>query len=354
MATFNLSNNMINLYNAKDITMANVGKVSGSASFGLSQTSEGANETVFDVKQMNAYSNATLQMQGGNSNNTRFSGYNMFASFDTDSESFYNVEFDTVNSIFDFTGTTSGAMISTTSRSNNNEIRLGGGKSAIDGETISADNGITGNSETRYYNNTVVDAGKSNVFISSENSATKFMTTSTSQGAFISGGDISDTYYLNGSSATVVGGAGYNIYNMGASSLYNAVFGGTTANAYNDFGTRNMYQGSYALNQYGFNGADTIRFNGNYGIARVNAANAADEPTIYYNGGSYNAGFTGDSATLSDGTTIGYREMLNGTYANYKYKDGMNWTLYDFYSASSAPENYAMQYSLYALQNVLA
>lgn len=352
MATFNLSNNMINLYNVQDLSMANVGKVSGSASFGLSQTSEGANATVFDVQQMNAYGSANLQMQGGNNNNTRFSGYNLFASFDTDSESFYNVEFDTVNSVFDFTGTTSGAMISTTARSNNNEIRLGGGNNAIDGETIPAERGVTGSNENRYYNNTVVDAGRSNVFISSENSATKFTTTSTSQGAFIAGGDISDTYYLNGSSATVVGGAGYNIFNTGASSLYNAMIGGVGVNAYNDFGTRNMYQGSYAL--YGYNGADTIRFNGNYGIARASATNTGDEPTFLFNGGSYNAGFTGDSATLVDGTVIDYRAMMNGTYANYKYKDGMSWTLHDFFSSASAPENYAMQYSLYALQNILA
>ena len=351
MATFDLSNNMINLYNAKDVSIANVGKVSGSASFGLSETDEGTKSTVFDVQQMNAYGSAELKMQGGNSNNTRFSGYNMFATFDTDSESFYNVELDTENSVFDFTATSSGAMISTTERSNNNEVRLGGGKNPIYGETIAADKGTTGSVENRYYNNTVTDAGRSNAFISSTDSVTKF--TMNGYGAFVAGGDISDTYYLNGASTTVVGGAGYNIFNTGKQSQYNAVFGGTGVNAYNDFGTRNMYQGSYALNQYGFNGVDTIRFNGNFGIARVNAANAADDLNIYYNGGSYNAAFTSDSVTFKDGTTVDYKDMLNGKYANYRFAPGMNWSLNDFFSAATSPEGYTKEYSLYALERVL-
>ena len=351
MATFNLSNNMINLYNAKDVTMINVGKVNGSASFGLSETSDGTKSTVFDVQQMNAYGSAELKMQGGNSNNTRFSGYNMFATFDADSESYYNVEFDTVNSVFDFTGTNSGAMIETSARSNNNEIRLGGGKNVISGEAIAADKGTTGATEKRYYNNTVVDAGKSNAFISSEDSATRF--TLNGQGAFVSGGDLSDTYYINGANSTVVGGAGYNLYNMGATAGYNAVIGGYGINAYNDFGTRNMYQGSYAMNQYGYNGADTIRFNGNFGMARVNAANAADDPNIYYNGGSYNAAFTTDDVTFKNGTTVNYNDMLNGKYANYRFSAGTNWTLSDFYSAAGSPEGYTKEYSLFALERYL-
>ena len=353
MATFSLSNNMINISGAKDFNIANVGNLTGSASFGLSQTDEGTNSTVFDVKQMNSSGSAALRMAGGNSNNTRFTGYNMFASFDSDSESFYNVEFDTVNSVFDFTGTTSGAMIATTQNSYNNEIRLGGGKTAIDGENISADKGVSGQTEARYYNNTVVDAGRSNSFISSENSATKFTTTMTSRGAFIAGGDIQDTYYLNGANATVVGGSGYNIFNNTGTSIYNAVFGGYGTNVYNDFGTRNMYQGSYALNDYGYNGADTIRFYGNYGIARVNAQNAADDPSIYYNGGSYNAGFAGDMGELPDGTTVSYNDIMNGAYANYRYKDGLNWTMKDFYSSSAASEGYAKYYSSMAMMNVL-
>ena len=351
MATFNLSNNMINIYNAQDFTMANVGKVTGSASFGLSETNEGTKSTVFDIQQKNAYGSAELKMQGGNNNNTRFSGYNMFASFDSDSESFYNVEFDTVNSVFDFTGTSSGAMIETSSRSSNNEIRLGGGKNAIDGERIGADKGSTGAAENRYYNNTVVDAGMSNAFISSEDSVTKFMMNG--QGAFVAGGDISDTYYINGANTTVVGGAGYNIFNMGLYSTYNAVFGGTGVNSYNDFGTRNMYQGSYALNSYGYNGADTIRFNGNFGMARVNSANAADDPNIYYNGGSYNAAFTSDLVTFEDGTSVDYSSMMHGKYADYRYSASTNWTLEDFYSQQSSPKGYTREYSMQALERVL-
>ena len=353
MATFDLSNNMINIYGAKDFTIANVGRVSGSASFGLSQTTEGTNATVFDVKQMNAYGNAAFKMEGGNNNNTRFTGYNIFASFDSDSESFYNVELNTENSVFDFTGTTSGAMVSTTKNSYNNEVRLGGGQNVVDADIIAADKGASGQNEQRYYNNTVVDSGNSNSFISSSNSATRFTTTSSSKGAFISGGDIQDTYYLNGASGTVVGGAGYNIFNTGKDSLYNATFGGYGMNVYNDFGTKNMYQGSYALNDYGYNGADTIRFNGNFGIARVNAANAADDPNIYYNGGSFNAGFTGETGVLKDGTEINYSDMMNGKYTNYKYKDRMNWTLADFYSAAIAPTGKAKEYSMMVMQRTL-
>ena len=354
MATFNLTGGTLNLYNASNLQVANMGQVTGTMSVGLTETSEGAHHTVFAAIQQNPYSGAQISVAGEKDKNYLFTGYNFDASFGSNSQSYYNVELDSANSKFDFSGNQYGAIVSTTQRSANNVVQLGGGKNVVFAENIDANLGVSGQVEQRAYNNMVIDSGSSNVFLSSADSATRFETTQTSKGAFIAGGDLQDTYVLNGIYGVAYGGSGYNIFNTTGTSAFNVAIGGVGTNAYNDYGIKNMYQGAYAFNQYGINGDDTIRFNGYYGIARIGTTNLTGATSAFhYNSGSWNAGFTGDSATLENGTVIDYRQLLNGTYADYNKSDGTTWTLRDFYSANSAPTGYAGYYSSMLLQQIL-
>ena len=339
---------------ADGLNVGNVGKVSGTASFTLSETSDGAAATVFDVMQLDSNDAMNIAV-AGNDNNTRFSGYNIDAVFKENNNLGYNVEVNTVNSTFDFSGTTSGAQVSTTMYSANNRVQLGGGKNVVHQEVIDGALTSTGQAETRSFNNLVTDAGYSNVFLSSADSQTKFETTATSAGAFIQGGLGNDVFNIGGSYGVFNGVAGDNIFttaeakNIDEKSAFNVIFGGIGSNAYNDFGIKNMYHGGYAL--YGQNGADVIRMNGFYGIARIDTSNdTSDAKSDFYINGSYNAGFTGDSATVN-GLELKYEDILLGRVG--EYTNSTAWTLNNFYSSLNSPSGYAAQYSNALLKTVL-
>ena len=335
------------------VNVNNIGRVSGSGSFTLSETNDGAGATVFDVMQLDSPAALSIDV-AGNDNNTRFSGYNINARFSSENNLGYNVELNTVNSTFDFSGTTSGAQISTTANSAYNRVQLGGGKNVVHAENIDAALTSTGNAETRYFNNLVTDSGYSNVFLSSKDSQTKFETTKDSYGAFIQGGYGNDVYNIGGSYGIFNGVAGDNIFTtseaktVNDSSAFNVVFGGVGSNTYNDFGIKNMYQGGYAL--YGQNGADTIRLNGFYGIARIDTSNNTTGKSDFFINGSYNAGFTGDKATVN-GIDISYQDVLLGKVG--EFTNTTAWTLDNFYSSNYSPSGYAALYGRNLLQTVL-
>ena len=337
-----------------NVNVNNIGKVSGSASFSLSETDDVA-ATVFDVMQLDSSSAMAIDV-AGNDNNTRFSGYNINAAFNAENNLGYNVELNTVNSTFDFSGTTSGAQISSTANSAYNRVQLGGGKNIVHAENIDAALTSTGQTETRYFNNLVTDSGYSNVFLSSTDSQTKFETTKSSYGAFIQGGYGNDVFNIGGSYGIFSGVAGDNIFTtseaktVNDSSAFNVVFGGIGSNTYNDFGIKNMYHGAYALYGAGVNGADTVRLNGFYGIARIDASNDNTAKSDIYINGSYNAGFTGDKAEVN-GVEISYQDVLLGKVG--EFTNTTAWTLDNFYSSNFSPSGYAATYGRNLLQTVL-
>ena len=352
---------LMSIYNAENLNIGNVGTLNGNLTTTLTETSDGKGATVHTLIQSNSNAAATLSM-AGNDNNTLFSGYNFYASFDEECALGYNVEMDTVNSIFDFSNTSSGAFVSTSSNSMYNRVQLGGGQNAIHSENVSAKLTASGEAESRVFNNVVTDSGYSNVFFSSYDSQTKFETTDTSYGAYIEGGNGNDVYNINGKYGVFKGGSGYNIFTTAEAkdvedpSGYNVVFGGLGTNAYNDYGMNNMYQGAYALYQgtaySGVNGYDTVRMNGYYGIARTDASKLAEgyDPSVYFTG-YMNAFFTGESATV-DGVTINYHDILNGTYANYNKSFEPVWTMRNFYGSNYSPTGYSAAYSSLLLSKV--
>ena len=338
-----------------NVNVTNVGKVSGSASFMLSETNDSSPETVFDVMQLDSSGFMSIDV-AGNDNNTRFTGSNINARFNAENNYGYNVELNTVNSSFDFSGTNSGAQISTTSGSAYNRVQLGGGKNVVHYETIDAALTSTGQAQTRFFNNLVTDSGYSNVFLSSKNSQTKFETTKDSRGAFIQGGYGNDVFDIGGTYGVFNGVAGDNIFttaeakSISDTSAFNVVFGGVGANTYNDFGIKNMYQGAYALYGAGTNGADLVRLNGVYGIARIDTSGDLAARSDIMISGSYNAGFTGERGEV-DGVTLNYNDVLLGRVGNFTSTTA--WTLDNFYSSNYAPTGYAGSYSYSLLQNVL-
>lgn len=367
MASFTLSRTqsglgLMSIYNAENLSVGNVGQLNGNLTTTLTETGDGTGSTVHTLIQSNSNSAAQLKM-AGNNNNTLFSGYNIYASFDAECAYGYNVELDTINSVFDFSNSQSGAYVSTTESSANNLVQLGGGKNALHQETIKENLTASGDKETRAFNNLVTDSGYSNSFFSSYDSQTKFETTYSSYGAYIEGGNTGDVFNLGGKYGVIKGGNGYNIFttaeakNIDETSGFNVVFGGLGTNAYNDYGISNMYQGAYALYQgtayEGANGYDTIRMNGFYGIARTDASKLAEgyDPSVYFTG-SYNTFFTGESAEV-DGVTINYRDLLNGSYAGYQKESDPIWTLSDFYGSNFSPTGYARAYGSQLLAKIL-
>ena len=119
------------------VKVNNIGKMSGSAAFTLSETTDTCAATVFDVMQLDSESGLALDV-AGNDNNTRFTGYNINAKFNEENNYGYNVELNTLNSTFDFSGTNSGAQISTTANSAYNMVQLGGGRNVVHAEAIDA------------------------------------------------------------------------------------------------------------------------------------------------------------------------------------------------------------------------
>ena len=338
---------VVSSFSGSSMNIGNIGSVSGSASFTLSETSDNASSTVFDVMQLDSNGAMAIEV-AGNDNNTRFSGYNIYAAFNSENNFGYNVELNTVNSSFDFSGNSSGAQITTSANSAYNTVQLGGGKNSVHSETIDAKLTSTGiTPETRSFNNLVTDSGYSNVFLSSADSITKFETTYDSYGAFFQGGNIGDVVNIGGSYGVFRGGDGNNIFttsefkNIYDSSAFNVVFGGLGVNTYNDYGIGNMYQGAYALYQNtayaGINGADTIRMNGAYGVARVSAEKAADTPEFEING-EFNVAFTGESGTV-DGYSYNYNDIIRGRIGSYS--NDVAWTLTNFYSSNFSPSGYA-------------
>ena len=336
---------VVSSFAGSNMRISNIGNVSGTAQFSLSETDEGSKSTVFDVMQMNSNSAMSIDA-AANDSNIKFSGYNIDAAFNSETGLGYNVELNTVNSRYDFSGNSSGAQVETSVNSAHNMVQLGGGKNVVHSETVNAKlthEGLT--DETRSFNNLVKDAGYSNVFLSSVDSITKFRTTEDSYGAFFAGGNVGDVVNIGGSYGVFQGGNGNNIFttsefkNMYDSSAFNVVFGGLGVNTYNDYGMGNMYQGAYALYP-GYNGIDTIRMNGCYGIARVSAENVADNPEFEING-SFNAAFTGEQAEI-DGITYNYNDILRGRVG--QYSNDVAWTLSNFYSSNFSPSGYAALY----------
>ncbi len=366
MALVTLSRGSMSVHDATGLCVSNIGQMSGSATFTLTETADNSRETVFNVIQGDANDSVSFSM-AGNDGNISFNGYNMYAAFDAECENGYNVELNTINSQFNFLGTRSGAMISTTAYSMNNVVQLGGGSNIVHAETIDGSLTPSGQAENFFFNNVVSDSGYSNTFLSAFDSYTKFETTSSSVGAYMQGGYGNDVYNIGGSYGVFNGVGGENVFttaefrDMYNTSSSNVVFGGVGTNAYNDYGIGNMYQGAYALyqdTQYaGMNGYDTLRMNGYYGIARVDASALPEgyDPSVFYNG-SYNAVFTGENASFEyNGRTynISYRDVLNGKYADYQRADGTTWTLSDFYGSSYSPTGYAFQYGYSLLSRVL-
>lgn len=336
------------------VNVKNVGTLTGSAKLGLSKTSDDSAAAVFDIMQTSINSGLNIDV-AGNDNNTRFSGYNINATFAAENNYGYNVELNTINSSFDFSKTSSGAQISTTENSMFNIVQLGGGKNVVHQETIDGAMTASGESETRQFNNLVVDSGFSNTFLSSKASQTKFETTTSSRGAFIQGGYGNDVFNISGSYGVFNGVGGNNIFvTKESSGLYgnkkgsfsNVIFGGTGTNTYNDFGLQNMYHGAYALGLV--NGADTIRLNGSYGIARIDTQNDTSPKSDIFINGDMNMAFTGEEATIN-GDTINYYDVLKGGY----FSEGNIWTLEDFYSSEESPNGYAAQLGYSLLEKIM-
>ena len=362
MTAITLSKGLMNVYGADNLNVGNVGQMSGSASFTLSETSDGKKETVFGIVQDSADLGVAFSM-AGNDSNISFNGYNINASFAAECPSGYNVELNTINSKFDFSGNRSGAMITTTGYSANNVVALGGGSNAVYGYKENEND----SSYTYLFNNLVSDSGYSNSFISAYDSSTYFETTETSYGAYIEGGQGGvygvDMYNIGGKYGVYNGVGGINIFATkpfenieNAGGVSNVIFGGYGSNIYTDNGMDNLYIGAYAQYQQQL-GSDVITMNGLYGIARLSAEALPEgyDQSVFFNG-SYNAVFTSDETSIDyNGKTytFNYRDMLNGKYPDYQRTDGTTWTIKDFYGTNYSPKGYAAQFGYSLLKNVL-
>lgn len=341
----------------KDFQIANIGLATGNVAFGLGKTTD-SGTTVFEVG-----GNSMSMTVAKNDKDLLFYGNDLAVTFNQQNDTPWSVGIDSTNSTFDFSGTSSGAFVQTTESSGNNRVQLGGG-SLFASEVIKAPLTASQTNEERAYNNVVIDSGRSNSFFSASNSQSKFTTTSTSSGAFVMGGFGNDTFDVGGKYGVFNGYAGYNIFTTAEAktelntSFSNVMIGGIGNNVVNDYGLENMYQGSYinaawAGTEYeGINGADSIRMNGIRGIARADAEHAIEAPEFVMQG-YFNSGFTGDFAETADGKQYSYDDIMNNRVANYERKDGLAWSLENFYSSNDSPKGYAASFGMNFLQYIL-
>ena len=364
-AAVTLSKGWMNIYGAQGLNVGNVGQLAGNLSTSLSQTADNK-ETVFNLVQDNQAGYANLNM-AANDKNIAFYGHNFNASFANESYNGYNVELNTQNSVFDFSNTRSGAMVTTSETSQGNLVALGGGGSYLTSGEIE---NLDGSKATVGFHNQVMDSGYSNVFIAAAaDSNNLFTATTSSWGAYMQGSAAgTDKFAIEGLNGVFWGVGGYNEFTTKAAETldddgahHNVTFGGVGYNIYNDFGMHNMYQGAYATLADGAkqSGYDTLRMNGYYGVARLDATALPEgfDQSLYFNG-SYNTVFTADEQTFTDkksgeSRTINYYDYLNGTYSTYQRSNGRNWTLSDFYGAAESGVGYSRAYGYSLLERVL-
>ncbi|MDO5304781.1 MAG: hypothetical protein Q4E87_04320, partial [bacterium] len=153
------------------------------------------------------------------------------------------------------------------------------------------------------YDNVVVDNGKNNVYKGDSNTTNMFVTSETSDGALIYGGDGKNTALIGGKNGMYIGGAGEDTITTSEGSKNNLLFGMDGDDTINEYGQHNTFLGGRGNDKYNSFGKDNLA-NLGYG----------EDYELNLRAGSNNTIFTGEEL---DG--YNYNDFLN----RYLEENGM-------------------------------
>ena len=274
----------VTLNNVKGFNVIGAGNVTGSGTFSVGETSDA--QTVVQVGQTRQDKELNYNVSG-NLTNYEFYGENVNANFNSSTKKSYNVQWNASNSKLDSTKGDGSLYINTSEDAANNNFKLGDAGQKIDGK----------------YDNVVVDNGKNNVYKGDSNTTNMFVTSETSDGALIYGGDGKNTALIGGKNGMYIGGAGEDTITTSEGSKNNLLFGMDGDDTINEYGQHNTFLGGRGNDKYNSFGKDNLA-NLGYG----------EDYELNLRAGSNNTIFTGEEL---DG--YNYNDFLN----RYLEENGM-------------------------------
>lgn len=266
----------VTLNNVKDFDITGAGVVNGSGTFSVGETSDA--KTVVQIGQTRQGKDLDFNVNS-NLDNLEFYGKNVNARFDSAYRKSYNVQWNASNSKLDSKKGDGSLYINTSEDASDNTFRLGDAGQKIEGG----------------YDNVVVDNGKNNVYRGDSNTTNMFITSETSDGALIYGGDGKNKALIGGKNGMYIGGSGNDTITTSEGSKNNLLFGMDGDDTINEYGQHNTFLGGKGNDKYNSFGKDNLANLGN-----------GEDYELNFKAGSNNTIFTG--------------EELNG----YKYEEYLN------------------------------
>lgn len=274
----------VTLNNVNGINVNGAGNVTGSGTFSIGETSDA--NTVIQVGQTREGKELNFNVNN-EPTNLEFYGENVNANFNTKSSKIYNVQWNASNSKLDSSKGQSSLYINTSEDAAGNTFKLGASKTDISGE----------------YDNVIVDNGKNNVYKGHEKSTNMYVTSETSDGALIYGGNGKNSALIGGKNGTYIGGAGNDTITTSEGSKNNLLFGMDGDDTINEYGQHNTFLGGKGNDTYNSYGKDNLANLGN-----------GEDYELNFKAGSNNTIFTGEELN-----GYNYNEYLN----RYLAENGM-------------------------------
>ncbi len=266
----------VTLNNVKDFNIDGAGVVNSSGTFSIGETSDA--QTVVQVGQTRQGKELDFSVNS-DLTNLEFYGEKVNASFDGTYKKSYNVQWNASNSNLNSSKGAGSLYINTSEDAANNKFKLGDAATKIEGG----------------YDNVIIDNGKNNVYKGDSDTTNLYVTSETSDGALIYGGDGNNKALIGGKNGLYVGGSGNDHIVTDANSKNNLLFGMDGDDTIDEYGKHNTFLGGKGNDKYNSFGKDNLANLGN-----------GEDYELNFKAGSNNTIFTG--------------EELNG----YNYNDYLN------------------------------
>ncbi len=274
----------VTLNNVNNFRVDGAGVVNGSGTFSIGETADA--KTVVQAGQTRQGRELDFSVNG-DLTNIEFYGEGVNAKFDSAYKKSYNVQWNASNSTLDSRKGAGSLYVNTSEDAANNTFNLGDAAQKIEGG----------------YDNVVVDNGKNNVYKGDSDTSNMYITSETSDGALIYGGDGKNKALIGGKNGMYIGGSGDDHIITDANSRNNLLFGMDGDDTIDEYGQHNTFLGGKGNDKYNSYGKDNLA-NLGYG----------EDYELDFKAGSNNTIFTGEELEGHN-----YNEYLN----RYLAENGM-------------------------------
>lgn len=274
----------VTLNNVEGFNITGAGAITGSGTFSIGETSDA--QTVVQAGQIRNGGKLDMNVSS-DLTNLEFYGDNVNANFNSSVSKSYNVQWNASNGTLNSTKGAGSMYINTSEDATNNTFKVGDAKTKVEGG----------------YDNVLIDNGKNNVYKADADTTNLFITSETSEGALIYGGDGENTALIGGKNGIYVGGSGNDHIITDANSKNNLLFGMDGDDTIDEYGQHNTFLGGKGYDYYNSYGKNNLA-NLGYG----------EDYELNFNAGSDNKIFTGEE--LED---YNYNDYIN----NYLAENGI-------------------------------